>query len=63
MARGTAARAGLDAAARAIAVGVLANTVLKAAIALVVGRGAFRRVTGATLLAMAATLAAALARW
>ena len=63
MARGTAARAGLDAAARAIAVGVLANTVLKAAIALVVGRGAFRRVTGATLLAMAATLAVALARW
>ncbi len=63
MARGTAARAGLEAAARAIAVGVLANTVLKAAIALAVGRGVFRRVTGGTLLAMAAALAAALVRW
>lgn len=63
MARATAARAGLDTAARAIAVGVLANTVLKAAIALVVGRGSFRRVTGAALVAMAAALAVALLRW
>ncbi|HUU35438.1 MAG TPA: MgtC/SapB family protein [Vicinamibacterales bacterium] len=63
MARGMAARAGLDAAARAIAVGVFTNTVLKAAIAVTVGRGAFRGVAGAALTAMALALAATLAWW
>ncbi len=63
MARGTATRSGLDAAARAIAVGILANTVLKAAIALVVGRGPFRVVAGLVLAVMAAALAATLALW
>ncbi len=63
MARGMAARAGLEGAARAIAVGVLANTVLKTAIALAVGRGAFRWVAGATLAVMAAALGAALLVW
>ncbi len=63
MARGTAARSGLDAAARAIAVGVLANTVLKAMVALVLGRGAFRAVAGVALATMAAVLAATLVYW
>jgi uncharacterized membrane protein (DUF4010 family) len=63
MARGTAARAGLEPAARAIAVGVCANTVLKSAIALVLGRGSFRTVAGGALAAMAAALAATLAIW
>lgn len=63
MARGLAVSAGLDTAARAIAVGVLANTLLKAGIALVVGRGAFRAITGVTLAAMAAALGATLVWW
>ncbi len=63
MARGAATRSGLDAAARAIAVGVLANTVLKTAIALVVGRGPFRAVAGLALGVIAVALAATLALW
>lgn len=63
MARGAASRAGLDATARAIAVGVLANTALKTAIALVVGRGSFRAVAGLALALMALALAAALVLW
>lgn len=47
-------------AGRALAVGVLSNTLLKCAVALVVGRGAYRLVTGVTLATMAATVALAL---
>ena len=61
MARGLGARAGLDDAARAIGVGILANTLLKGGIAVVVGRGAFRLRTGATLAVVAALLAGSLA--
>lgn len=43
-----------DVAARAIAIGILANTALKMAIALTLGRHAFRRRAGASLAAMAA---------
>jgi uncharacterized membrane protein (DUF4010 family) len=43
-----------DVAARAIAIGILANTALKMAIALALGRHAFRRRAGASLAAMAA---------
>ncbi|MBP7778646.1 MAG: DUF4010 domain-containing protein [Acidobacteria bacterium] len=60
MARGVSARAGIEDAARAIAVGVLANTVLKGGIAVVVGRGAFRAITAATLAGVGALLAALL---
>lgn len=63
MARGEAARADLAQAARAIVVGILANTMLKASIALVVGRGPFRWVAGGTLTAIAATIAATLVIW
>ncbi|MEP7116713.1 MAG: DUF4010 domain-containing protein [Acidobacteriota bacterium] len=63
MARGTAARAGLDAAARAITVGVLANTGLKAAISVALGRGSYRLVAGFTLAAMAVALGGALLLW
>jgi uncharacterized membrane protein (DUF4010 family) len=40
-------------AAQALAVGVLANTLLKLTLALVIGRGAFRRTAGAGLAALA----------
>jgi uncharacterized membrane protein (DUF4010 family) len=43
-----------DVAARAIAIGILANTALKMTIALTLGRHAFRRRAGASLAAMAA---------
>jgi uncharacterized membrane protein (DUF4010 family) len=46
-----------ETAARALGVGVLSNTVLKLGVALVVGRGAYRLLAGAGLLAMAAALA------
>ena len=61
MARGLGARAGLDDAARAIGVGILANTLLKGGIAVVVGRGGFRLRAGATLAVVAALLAGSLA--
>jgi len=60
MARGVGARASLADAARAIGVGILANTVLKGGIAAVVGRGTFRGITAATLALVAAVLAAVL---
>jgi uncharacterized membrane protein (DUF4010 family) len=47
-------------AARAIGVGVLANTLVKAAVALVIGEHTFRVAAGGTLVVMAATLAATL---
>ena len=43
-----------DAAARAIAIGILANTVLKMSIALAFGRDAFRRRVGTSLAALTA---------
>jgi uncharacterized membrane protein (DUF4010 family) len=60
MARGPGARAALDQAAQAITVGILANTLLKAGIAVVIGRGACRRLGVSALLAVAAVLAARL---
>ena len=48
-------------AARAIAIGILANTLLKGTIALVLGRAAFRRAAAVGLLALGAASAAALA--
>ncbi len=47
-------------AARAIAIGILSNTVLKAALALLIGRGAFRLLAPAGLAAMAVASAASL---
>lgn len=47
-------------AAPAIAVGVLSNTTLKLGIAIVLGRGLFRRVVGTTILGMLVAAAAAL---
>ena len=61
MARGMSTRATLADAARAIGVGILANTLLKAAIALVVGRGACRALVAGALAVVAAVLGAALA--
>lgn len=52
MARSMRDPAMLDLAARAIAVGVAANTALKLALALVLSRGVFRRVAGGTLATM-----------
>jgi uncharacterized membrane protein (DUF4010 family) len=52
--------AGADGAARAVAVGVLANTVVKCAIATVWGRGRYRAVAGGTLAAIAGLLVAEL---
>lgn len=50
----------IDAASRAIAMGIVANSLMKAAIAFGVGSGAFRWQAGAALLAMAAAGAGAL---
>lgn len=63
MARGASARAGLDAAARAIAVGILANTLLKSGIALGVGRGPFRWIAGGALAVVGGLLAGLLSTW
>src|SRR5262249_34940262 len=49
-----------DVAGRALAVGVLANTLLKLGVAVVVGRGAYRSTAGAALTAIAAAVLAAL---
>jgi len=51
----------LELAAMAIATGVLSNTVMKFAIAIGLGRGRFRVVTGLTLFAMILATAAGLA--
>jgi uncharacterized membrane protein (DUF4010 family) len=48
-------------AARAIGVGILANTMVKLGIAVVAGSGRFRLIAGAVLLAMAAVTAVMLA--
>jgi uncharacterized membrane protein (DUF4010 family) len=52
MARGLAHSAGLDIAAAAIGVGVLANTALKLAVSLALGSPTYRAVTGGVLLLM-----------
>lgn len=54
------ASTGPDLAARALAVGVLANTLLKLALAVTVGTGSFRRLAGAGLLALCAASVAGL---
>ena len=51
----------IDAACRAIAMGVIANSIMKAGIAIAIGAGRFRWQAGAALLAMAAAGAGALA--
>jgi uncharacterized membrane protein (DUF4010 family) len=60
MARGVAKTTSLEAAALAIAIGVLANTTLKLGVALVFGSDRFRRIVGGTLVAMIVSAAAAL---
>ena len=60
LARNAAASGGVSIAATALVAGMLSNTLLKLAVAVVVGRGWFRVVTGAGLGAMAAALAVAL---
>jgi uncharacterized membrane protein (DUF4010 family) len=60
MARSTSAGTSADAAARAIAVGIVSNSLMKAAIAFVIGSGRFRWEAGGALLAMAAAGGAAL---
>jgi uncharacterized membrane protein (DUF4010 family) len=60
LARSTKEATGLDAAAVALAAGVLANTLLKMAVAMVVGRGVFRAVTALTLGAMAVSILVAI---
>ena len=59
LARGATGTA-LEATGAALAAGVLANTALKLAVAVVIGRGAFRAVTAGALGAMMALMAAAL---
>jgi uncharacterized membrane protein (DUF4010 family) len=60
MARTAAAGIAADVAAQAIAIGILANCVLKLGLALVYGTPLFRRLTSAALATMAVALAAAL---
>jgi uncharacterized membrane protein (DUF4010 family) len=52
MARGMPGDTGLELAARAIAIGVVANTALKLAVTLFLGAGSFRTIAGGTLAAM-----------
>jgi len=61
MAREIAPSVSLDTAALAIAVGVLANTTLKFAIALLFGASAFRRIAGGALALLMAALTASIA--
>ena len=61
MARDVAQAISLETAARAIAIGVLANTLLKAGLALVLGAGSFRVIAAGALVAMAIAAATALA--
>jgi uncharacterized membrane protein (DUF4010 family) len=63
MARGVAGGVSLDVAGHGLAIGALANTLLKLTIVLVAGARVFRRVAGLTLVGMAAVLGAALALW
>jgi len=60
MARGVAYVASLDTAAAAIAIGVLSNTMLKMALALLLGSTRFRRIVGMALGTMALAALAAL---
>jgi len=60
MARGVAKTVSLEAAALAIAIGVLANTALKLGVALFLGSARFRTIVGGTLVLMIVTAAAAL---
>ena len=60
MARGVAKTVSLEAAARAIAVGVLANTVVKLGVAVLLGSARYRAIVGGTLILMIAAAAAAL---
>jgi uncharacterized membrane protein (DUF4010 family) len=61
MARGAAADIPVDVAARAVAVGILANTALKLAVVLVVGVSRFRALGVPALAAMAVASAASIA--
>ena len=60
MARDVAHAVSLESAAKAIAIGALANTAMKAGIAIVFGSSAFRMMAAGALLAMAAASAAVL---
>lgn len=62
MARGARAAIPLEVAARAVAVGILANTALKLVLAVAIGQARFRQMVGAALAAMALVLVALLAR-
>jgi uncharacterized membrane protein (DUF4010 family) len=53
LARGVTVAEGLSLAATALAAGIISNTVLKLSVACLLGRGAFRAITGMTLGAMA----------
>jgi uncharacterized membrane protein (DUF4010 family) len=59
MARGIARTASLETAALAIAIGVLANTALKLAVAVALGNARFRVIVGGTLAIMIVAAAAA----
>ncbi|MGB7218745.1 MAG: MgtC/SapB family protein [Vicinamibacterales bacterium] len=61
MARGASSGIPLEVAARAVATGILANTALKLALAVVIGRARFRRVVGASLAAIGLAIGASLA--
>lgn len=61
MAREVAREVSLDTAARAIAIGVLANTLMKVGIAVVFGAGSFRVIAAGTLVLMA--VASAVSLW
>jgi uncharacterized membrane protein (DUF4010 family) len=63
MSRSAQAGTSLDAASRAIAIGVVANSLMKAGMAFAIGSGRFRWQAGTGLLAMAAAGAAALIVW
>lgn len=60
MTRSVASGTSIDAAARAITIGIVANSIMKAGIAAVIGSRGFKWQAGAALLAMAAAGAAAL---
>jgi hypothetical protein len=57
MARGAGSGVAMDVAAQGLATGILANTALKVVAALAVGRGRFRWIVSAALVAIGAALA------
>lgn len=63
MARVVGPASGAEAAARALVVGILANTLLKLLVGAIVGRGAYRRFVGAALALTAGLLAGELGAW